>query len=115
MAREGYVNVARGSEREIKAREAILELFKDTPIPDDEILVNLGAYLRSTQLAKILYLNELYQLIERVQPLQSPLVPVRDPDAIAPLREQARDVPADEARRPRDAADRHGQSSNLAG
>ena len=66
MAREGYVNVARGSEREVKAREAILELFKDTPIPDDEILVNLGAYLRSTQLAKILYLNELYQLIERV-------------------------------------------------
>jgi len=66
VAREGYVNVARGSEREIKAREAILELFKDTPIPDDEILVNLGAYLRSTQLAKILYLNELYQLIERV-------------------------------------------------
>ena len=66
MAREGYVNVARGSEREVKAREAILELFKGTPIPDDELLVNLGAYLRSTQLAKILYLNELYQLIERV-------------------------------------------------
>lgn len=66
MAQEGYVNVARGSERELKAREAILELFKDTPIPDDELLVNLGAYLRSTQIAKILYLNELYQLIERV-------------------------------------------------
>jgi hypothetical protein len=64
MAREGYVNVVRGSEREIRAREAILELFKDSPIPDDELLVNLGAYLRSTQLAKILYLNELYQLIE---------------------------------------------------
>src|SRR4051794_33888709 len=66
MAREGYVNVVRGSEREIRAREAILELFKGTPIPDDEILVNLGAYLRSTQLAKILYLNELYQRIERL-------------------------------------------------
>jgi hypothetical protein len=66
VAREGYVNVARGSEREVKAREAILELFKGTPIPDEELLVNLGAYLRSTQLAKILYLNELYQLIERV-------------------------------------------------
>ena len=66
MAREGYINVARGSERELRAREAILELFKDTPIPEDEILVNLGAYLRSTHIAKILYLNELYQLIERV-------------------------------------------------
>jgi hypothetical protein len=66
MAREGYVNVVRGSEREIRAREAILELFKESPIPEDEILVNLGAYLRSTQLAKILYLNELYQQIERL-------------------------------------------------
>jgi hypothetical protein len=66
MEQEGYVKVVRGSEREVGAREAILELFKNTPIPGDEILVNLGAYLRSTQLAKVLYLNELYQLIERV-------------------------------------------------
>jgi len=66
MAREGYTNVVRGSAEEIKAREVILGLFKETPIPDDEMLVNLGAYLRSPLLAKILYLNELYQLIEKV-------------------------------------------------
>src|SRR5260221_12482802 len=66
MAREGYTNVVRGSAEEIKAREVILGLFKETPIPDDEMLVNLGAYLRSPLLATILYLNELYQLIERV-------------------------------------------------
>lgn len=56
--------MVRGSEQEIKAREVILDLFKNSPIPDDEMLVNLGAYLRSPLLAKILYLNELYQRIE---------------------------------------------------
>lgn len=64
MAKDGYTNVLRGSAEEIRAREVILSLFKETPIPDDEMLVNLGAYLRSPLLAKILYLNELYQRIE---------------------------------------------------
>lgn len=63
MAKEGYTNVVRGSVEEIEARKQLLELFKQSPIPDDEMLVNLGLYLRSTQVAKILYLNELYQLI----------------------------------------------------
>ncbi|HEY0006600.1 MAG TPA: TylF/MycF/NovP-related O-methyltransferase [Pyrinomonadaceae bacterium] len=63
MAKSGYTNVVRGSDEEVKAREIILELFKQSPIPDEEMLVNLGAYLRSTLLAKILYLNELYQRI----------------------------------------------------
>ena len=66
MARQGYKNVVRGSPEEISAREELLELFKQSPIPDDEMLVNLGAYLRSPVLAKVLYLNELYQLIESV-------------------------------------------------
>lgn len=66
MAQQDYINVVRGSTEEIQARERLLQLFKETPIPDDELLVNLGLYLRSTQLAKILYLNELY---ERVVPL----------------------------------------------
>jgi len=64
MARGGYTNVVRGSEEEIRARQIILDLFKNSPIPDDEMLPNLGAYLRSPLLAKILYLNELYQRIE---------------------------------------------------
>src|SRR5258707_4555880 len=66
MAKEGYLNVARGSEEEKKARQALLELFKNSPIPDDELLVNLGLYSRSTFLAKILYLNELYQAIKAI-------------------------------------------------
>jgi hypothetical protein len=63
MAKEGYINVARGNEQELKAREVLLELFKSSPIPEDELLVNLGAYFRSSLLAKVLYLNELYQNI----------------------------------------------------
>ena len=63
MARPGYINVVRGSSEEVAAREQILALFKHSPIPDDEVLVNLALYLRSTGLAKILYLNELYQRI----------------------------------------------------
>ena len=63
MAKPGYVNVVRGSTEEVEARKQLLDLFKQSPIPDDEMLVNLGLYLRSTQLAKILYLNELYQQI----------------------------------------------------
>lgn len=66
MAKEGYINVARGSAEEKKARQLLLELFKDSPIPEDELLVNLGLYSRSTFLAKILYLNELYQAIKAI-------------------------------------------------
>lgn len=66
MAKPGYTNVARGSAEEKRAREIILELFKSSPIPEDELLVNLGLYLRSTVLAKILYLNELYQAIRNL-------------------------------------------------
>jgi hypothetical protein len=63
VAKEGYTNVVRGSVKEVGARKELLDLFKRSPIPDDEMLVNLGLYLRSTQLAKILYLDELYQRI----------------------------------------------------
>ncbi|HVF71496.1 MAG TPA: TylF/MycF/NovP-related O-methyltransferase [Chthoniobacterales bacterium] len=63
MAKEGYSNVVRGSSEEVEARKQLLDLFKQSPIPDDEMLVNLGLYLRSTQVAKVLYLNELYERI----------------------------------------------------
>lgn len=66
MAKPGYINVARGSEEEKRAREVLLDLFKSSPVPDDEMLVNLGLYLRSTMVAKVLYLNELYQAIKNL-------------------------------------------------
>ena len=39
------------------------DIFKNNPLPDDELLVNLGMFQRSSQIAKILFLNELYELI----------------------------------------------------
>ena len=66
MAQQGYTNVVRGSIEEVEARQRLLELFKQSPIPDDEMLVNLGLYFRSTQLAKVLYLNELYHRIVKL-------------------------------------------------
>jgi len=63
MEKKNYTNVTHGSEEQIESRKILLDLFKNTPIPDDEILVNLGLYWRSILLAKTLYLNELYQRI----------------------------------------------------
>lgn len=63
MENEGYTILTHGSQDQREARRTLLRLFKGTPIPDDEILVNLGLYLRSLMLAKILYLNELYKRI----------------------------------------------------
>jgi len=42
------------------ARKRHLDLLKRTPLPPEELATNLGLYLRSTGVAKILYLNELY-------------------------------------------------------
>lgn len=64
MAKQDYTNVVRGSQEEVSARKQILELFQQRPLPEDELLVNLGLYLRATQVAKVLYLDELYQRIE---------------------------------------------------
>jgi hypothetical protein len=37
-----------------------MELFRQTPLPPQELATNLGLYLRSTLVAKLLYLDELY-------------------------------------------------------
>src|SRR4051812_38404814 len=44
------------------ARQRQLELFGQTPLPPRELATNLGLYLRSTVVAKILYLDELSRL-----------------------------------------------------
>jgi hypothetical protein len=47
----------------VEARKELLALFRERPIPDEELLVNLGLYMRSGALARILFLNEIYQKI----------------------------------------------------
>lgn len=59
----GYRQETKASEAQIKHREIIYKLFRERPMPDDQLLINLGLYMRSSVLAKILFLNELYWLI----------------------------------------------------
>jgi Macrocin-O-methyltransferase (TylF) len=54
---------SRASPEQRGAREKLRDLYTSTPIPTDQLLVNLGLYMRSSVLAKLLYVNELYQLI----------------------------------------------------
>ena len=44
-------------------RQRLHRLFAARPMPDEELLVNLGLYMRSGALAKILFLNEIYEKI----------------------------------------------------
>jgi len=39
------------------------ELFHNRPLDDERVMMNLGLYIRSSALAKILFLHELYELI----------------------------------------------------
>jgi hypothetical protein len=49
--------------RSADLRQKLLKLFAERPMPDDEAVVNLGLYIRSGALAKMLFLNELYEKI----------------------------------------------------
>lgn len=53
----------KASEAQLKHREIFYNLFRKRPMPDDQLLMNLGLYMRSSALTKILFLNELYELI----------------------------------------------------
>jgi hypothetical protein len=63
MDKKDYTRFTLSSERQIEAKEKLLQLYKSTPIPDGDILGNFGLYTRSVILAKLLYLNELYQQV----------------------------------------------------
>ncbi len=63
MTATGPVSQTRQNTSEMSHRKRMLEMFKDRPISDEELLVNTGLFLRSGALAKILFLNEVYQKI----------------------------------------------------
>ena len=58
--------VSHAAPAEVKARQKLQELFEKSPIPGPELILNLGLYTRSTLVAKLLYLNELYQQVLQV-------------------------------------------------
>jgi hypothetical protein len=50
-------------ESEIKNRADFMRLFKESPIPENELLTNLGLYLSRQTLSRILFVHDLYQKI----------------------------------------------------
>jgi hypothetical protein len=48
---------------ESNIREQFFESFKTCPIPNNELLSNLGLFIKRQDLSKILFLNELYEKI----------------------------------------------------
>jgi Macrocin-O-methyltransferase (TylF) len=53
----------RASPEQLSNREELKRLFAETPLPPDDLLVNLPLYMRSSTVAKLLWVNELYEAI----------------------------------------------------
>jgi hypothetical protein len=51
------------SSSEKEAQEQLTALLKSTPLPDDELLPNLGIYLTSKGLSRLLFFYQIYQKI----------------------------------------------------
>jgi hypothetical protein len=54
------------SEEEFEIRQNIFKYFRESPIPDNEILSNLSLYINRQGISQILFMNELYQCIRGV-------------------------------------------------
>lgn len=55
------------SEQEQNTRQTLIDLFKQCPIPEDQIFSNLGLFLNSKDLARILFMDHIYKQIIDVQ------------------------------------------------
>jgi hypothetical protein len=51
------------SDKEVSIRAQFLERFKHSPLPDTELMSNLGLYMNRQSLSRVLFMHELYQKI----------------------------------------------------
>jgi hypothetical protein len=58
-----YRQQSRSSADQVANRERLYDLFRKRPIPDDQLLVNLGLFMRAPALARVLWIDELYRLV----------------------------------------------------
>lgn len=63
MGPSGHRKETKASDEAVRAREVLYELFRQRPLPDEDLFISFGLYLRSSALAKILFLDELYRQI----------------------------------------------------
>ena len=54
------------SAAELDNRKKLFKLFKDSPIPENELLMNLPLYIRRQDMSQIIFMNELYRKIINV-------------------------------------------------
>lgn len=54
---------AYSSSHEAKIRQEIVELLKTCPIPDDQLMSNLGLFLNSKNLSRILFMDHIFKQI----------------------------------------------------
>lgn len=50
-----------GSTEENQVRSQLVQLFRQSPIPDDQVLTNMGLYLNAKNLSRILFMDFLYR------------------------------------------------------
>ena len=67
MKKSELGNITFDSEEEVSIREQLVMHFNQNPIPNDEILSNLGLFLNSKNLSRILFMDHLYKQIIDVQ------------------------------------------------
>ncbi len=60
---EKFSIVVNPSTHEKNIRADFLRLFREAPMPEDELLANLPLFLKRQDLSRVLFLNELYQKI----------------------------------------------------
>lgn len=54
---------SKATSEQIEKFKVLNTLFEENQLSTDELLVNLGLFQRSSQITKILFLNELYELV----------------------------------------------------
>lgn len=60
---EKHDAIVLSSQSEKDLQKTFVGLLKDSPLPDDELLANLGLYLSSKNLSRLLFFHEIYKKI----------------------------------------------------
>ena len=65
---EEFLIANNSSDGELELNKYLLDLLKNSPIPDEEYLPNLPLYVNRQSLSRTLFLNELYEKIKYFYP-----------------------------------------------
>lgn len=64
MSENNFGTIWHASDSEKLLQKELLSLLKSTPISDDELIANLGLYLTSKSLSRILFFYEIYKKVQ---------------------------------------------------